>query len=612
MTGEEILNIVKETKKDFESRREDRRSLELQWRLNMNYLAGNQYAEISPKGDIDDRSRDYFWQEREVYNHIAPIVETRVSKLSRVQGKVKVRPLTGEQKDVNSAKLATKILLSIEDENELDKILAEGTLWSEVCGTAFYKVKWDKNLGKVVGAKDGEKIYEGDVKISAVSPFEIYPDNLSAPDIESCRSLIHAKAYHVDEIYEKWGVKVKGENVNLFTMDTANSLGGLGYTASILKQVSATTQDHAIVLEKYVSPTKENPFGQLIIVAGDELLYLGDIPYSVGEDGARGFPFVRQVAISQAGSFFGVSVIERTIPVQRAYNAVKNRKHEYMNRIAMGVLAVEDGSCDCDNLEEEGLSPGKILIYRQGSNPPTMLNEGQVPTDFLYEEKQLLEEFNMISGVSEIMQFSDLPTRAMSGVALDLLIRQDESRLAISAESLRQASRRIGKFIIRLMKQFATNRRLKRIAGESGEVETVSFKASDLASDDLVFETDNELLDSLTERRQMVFRLLEMGLLTEEDGKISQGMKAKVLDLLGFGAWESAQDLISLNVRKAQKENKDMREGAEIEICEHDDHELHLKEHIAEILSNGESDKISAHLNAHRERLSVNKEEING
>lgn len=67
-------------------------------------------------------------------------------------------------------------------------------------------------------------------------------------------------------------------------------------------------------------------------------------------------------------------MVERTIPIQRAYNAVKNRKHEFLNRIAVGVLAVEDGSVDVDNLETEGLSPGKILVYRQGSNPPRLMS----------------------------------------------------------------------------------------------------------------------------------------------------------------------------------------------------------------------------------------------
>ena len=64
------------------------------------------------------------------------------------------------------------------------------------------------------------------------------------------------------------------------------------------------------------------------------------------------------MCIDNLTNFFGTSVVERIIPVQRAYNTVKNRKHEFMNRMAVGVMAVEDGSVDTDDLEEEGLPPG--------------------------------------------------------------------------------------------------------------------------------------------------------------------------------------------------------------------------------------------------------------
>lgn len=109
--------IVKEVKQDFEERRQKRRPVELAWRLNMNFLMGNQYASITPTGDIDDYGRQYYWQEREVYNHIAPIVETRLAKLTRVKSGVSIRPKTSDECDVQSAKFATAILQSIMEEN---------------------------------------------------------------------------------------------------------------------------------------------------------------------------------------------------------------------------------------------------------------------------------------------------------------------------------------------------------------------------------------------------------------------------------------------------------------------------------------------------------------
>ena len=54
--------LVTSILKDFKERQEARRPLELGWRLNMNFVIGNQYAEISPRGDIEERGKQYFWQ----------------------------------------------------------------------------------------------------------------------------------------------------------------------------------------------------------------------------------------------------------------------------------------------------------------------------------------------------------------------------------------------------------------------------------------------------------------------------------------------------------------------------------------------------------------------
>ena len=70
--------LAKQVEEDFNRRREERKSLEQQWQLNMNYLMGNQYAFVSPTGELSEEEKDYYWQNRAVYNHIAPIFETRL------------------------------------------------------------------------------------------------------------------------------------------------------------------------------------------------------------------------------------------------------------------------------------------------------------------------------------------------------------------------------------------------------------------------------------------------------------------------------------------------------------------------------------------------------
>lgn len=65
-------------------------------------------------------------------------------------------------------------------------------------------------------------------------------------------------------------------------------------------------------------------------------------------------------------------LVDRLIPCQQSYNALKGRYAEYVNRLSVGEVVVEDGSVDTDALAEEGLAPGKVIVYRQGSVPPTI------------------------------------------------------------------------------------------------------------------------------------------------------------------------------------------------------------------------------------------------
>lgn len=402
MTREYREDIVAAVKRDFEARAEARRTFETQWRLNMNFYMGNQFCTATPTGEIADVERDYYWQEREAFNHISSLVETRLAKLNTVRPSLTVRPFSSDDCDVKTAKNAAKILSSACDKLDMDAILAEGATWSEICGTCFYYVGWDYKAG----LKIGDGAYEGDVCVSVVSPFEIYPDSVLAQNIKDCRSIIRARAVDVDEIERTYGKRVKPESAEVLRMAQAAVGGGLTARAALGKLDIAAADNCAVVIERYAAPTDDKPDGELAIVAGDELLFLGALPFVNGADGRRAVPFVKQTALDCAGRFFGASIVERAIPIQRAYNAVKNRKHEFMNRLSMGVMAVEDGSVDIDGLEQEGISPGKILVYRQGATPPHMLDCGAVPAEFSAEETRLLNEFTQVSGVSEIMRLS--------------------------------------------------------------------------------------------------------------------------------------------------------------------------------------------------------------
>ena len=612
MREKKIDAVVKETLEDFENRIRARKGFDNQWQLNMNFYMGNQYCDVGYGGFVREIDKQYFWQEREVFNHIAPIIDIRLSRLSKITPKMQVMPATNEEDDIYTAKVGKKVLDSVCGKMNLTAKINQATKWSEICGTSFYKISWNSNLGQVVALEeDGRKIKTGDVDISVCSPFEIYPDSATHESLDDCQSLIHARAYTVAEIKQMYGVDVEGKDINVYSLDgVTSSLGGLGYSGLATGLIETVRKDSAIVLEKYVRPNEKYPDGRLIIIAGDKLVYDGELPYVNGIDGKREFPFVRQICNEEVGSFWGVSMISRLIPIQRAYNAVKNRKHEYINRLTLGVLAVEDGSVDIDNLEEEGLAPGKILFYRQGSTAPQFLGGEQVPSDFEKEEEKLLSEFSTLSGTSEIGSMENVAA-SLSGVALELLIDENETRLKFTTDSIKSAIKTIAKQILRLYKQFATFPRLIKIVGENGDLDVVYFKGNDISSDDVQFDTDNESNDTLSQRRNMIFTLLDKGLLTDENGNITKSMKAKIMENLGFGVWDTSVDLSDLHIKNADTENSKMNEVIEVDVKEIDEHSLHINQHISYMLKvvyagdvNKKVEEIFLkHIRAHREAL---------
>ena len=599
--------LVDEVKGDFARRQEERRTLERGWQLNMNFLCGNQYCDINAYGEIEDDEPRYFWQGRRVFNYIAPTIDTRCAKLARIRPKLAVRAASDADDDVRSARISSAILSSVSESCNIDDCITRATVWSEACGTAFYKILWDSAAGSRIAQGEGGELREGGVRIVPVSPFEIYPASLSEESLENQPSIIHAKALSVADIYALYGVKLAGRDIDEFSLSpysrSAHSAGA--------SSVKAVKHGYEIVIERYERPAPDIPEGRLTVVAGDELLFDGALPYVNGEGGERGYPFVRQTCLPLAGGFFGGSIVDRLIPVQRAYNAVKNRKHEFLNRISMGTIAVEDGSVDTDELAEDGLAPGKILVYRRGGTPPSMLSLGSVPSEFSEEEDRLSDEFAKISGVGEITQSGGSFNSVTSATGLQLLIEQDEARLNVSYEQIKYALKGIGRHILRLYRQFSPQLRVMRCERD-GKIVMFSFTADDVCDGDVVLEADSDINLTPARRRAVIYDLISSGLLSDGQGKIAEGVKSKILTYLGYAGFSEGRDLAALHRRRCAEENSRLLQG-DVPVKSYDDHALHIAEHTAFILSNNLTDvsegAFARHLAEHKKHL---KEEKNG
>jgi len=575
--------IVEEVTNDFLKRREERLSLEKQWELNLKFLEGKQYYSLLSNGKIIEKEKNFGYEKREVYNHILPIIERRLAKFSQIKPIFSVRPTSDEEAEIKNAKVAEKVLLSTFNKLEVEKTVLQATKWSETLGTAFYKVVWMVDGGKQIGKTEEKEIFEGEVKISAISPFEIFPDSLTHQEVEDCFSIIHAKAMRILDVEKLYGKKL--DDIKLFFDEEEN---------------------YVTVIEKYEKPTKEYPLGRLITVAGDKLLFYGELPYENGEEKQRNFPFIKQTSGIIPGSFFGSSIIERLIPIQRAYNAIKNRKHEFLNRISTGIMTVEDGAIDTDDLETEGLMPGKVLVYRQGMSAPSMLKEEPIPTEFSLEEERLLTEFISISGVNDVIS-SALSPKVTSATALEVLSRQENEKLFLEAENVRGCYLMIAKMILRIYRQFIKGVRIMKEVETEAENKIFYVDKKVMQSDDVYIDNENEMLFTQSQKKEMLFKLYESGLLENSQGKLSSITKEKILNLLGYKNLFEEKNLLNLHQQKADSENQKLKkEIVEVDLI--DDDEIHLSEHTKYILceyenlTKEERERVFYHIEKHKEK----------
>lgn len=618
---EQIISFVKE---EFERRKEERLPFELRWRLTQNFIQGNQYCDINEVSNtVQQQEKQYWWQQREVYNHIASIVEVRLAKLGRLRPAMTVIPATSDNDDITTAKVCKSIVDSTYSSQRMASKIKEANSWNEICGSVFYKNIWNPTGGQLIGYIDGEDgkqkpLYEGDVETTVIPPYEIFPDSCLNDGPEKCRSIIHAKAFSIDEIKEIWNVTVGGTDVDVYGLgSTKIGTGGLGYTATVPVSMQTTKEDSQIVIEYYELPSRIYPEGRLVIVAGDELLYYGTCPYRIGENKKISLPFVRQECVKDAGSFFGVSIAERCIPIQRAYNAVKNRKHEYINGIAIGVLTYEEGTLsDEDTLEEDGMAPGTLIPRRAGSPPPQFVQNANLPGPLMDEEEKLMNEFRQISGVSELSSSSQAPSGVGSGVALEILKESDDTRISLTAENVRGAILEVAKHWLRLYKQFATGPRMTKLVGKNNAVYINLWNANQITSDDVVPATEDDLAQTPAQRKQQTLNMLQMGLFNDPDtGRMSRSDRAKVMEMLNYGNWEDGDDIDQMHINKAMRENIDIQNAYEIRVRDFDNHAIHIEEHNKFRLSSDYDDLmrerpelanyIDVHVKMHQQAISM-------
>lgn len=585
-------DIIADIHQKLEKSRTDKLPLEQQWILNSNFLVGNQYCDINIyRGRIEQLEPVYDWLERETHNHIAPLIETRIANLKKISYLMKVKPRTNEMDDYMKADVSTSILQYVQDNTNFEMKKNTMIAWNELCGSCFWLSWWDKDKGEkfavetvtVIGEDGVEQkrekaYYQGDIDYGLVTPYEVFPENVFKQGVEMQRYIILEQVKTVDEIYDLYGIRVKGTSVETFELTPLPSGGGLGYENTVMTLGHKSVDNAAKVITYFERPSRHLPNGKMVILIGDEqIVYYGDLPYGR-------IPLIQTICIEVAGQFFGKSVIEGLIPLQKAFNGCISRLHEYIKRIAIQSHYVEEGSIDIEEYEEEGCAPGACLVYKRGAAPPTPIPNGQLPSEIMQERYNLKSDMEYVAGTSQLMVNGATPSGVTSGTAIENLMEIDNTRLALTGDHLRAATKDLAKLWLEIYKTYATAKRVVKFTGENNLGSALIWSNEDINSFDIEYTTESELVLTEDVQRERFMQAYNMGLFADENGQLPARAKNLMLEFMKLGNYSDILSINELQVKAAQRENVFFENGIIPKVSEFDDHDIHIEEHMRYIL----------------------------
>ncbi len=592
--GEELYkeDIIAKVRAEARKRKDARNTFEQQWILNSNFLVGNQYCDINPNsGEVQQQEGIDDRLERRVFNQIAPIYETRIANLGRLSLSMKVKPRTNELDDYAKADVSTSILQYLQQTTDFFTKNKTAIAWNELCGSCYWLCWWDATKGKQVAEKvdaylsdegvnerNRTAYYQGDVSYGILTPYEVLPENLAKQGIESQRSIIIEQAINVKDIKDLFGVEVEGTEVSTFELTPISSGGGYGFKNTVMSLGKKTIDDAQTVLTYFERPSKHLPGGRMIIVIGEEhIAYYGNLPY-------ESIPMVQVLCREIPGQFYGRSVIEDLIPHQKEYNECKNRLHEYIKSTSIGNIAYEEGSIDIDEYEDGYLEPRRMLPFARGTQPPHYIQTPSLPGEIIHELQTLKQDMEYIAGVSQLMVTGNTPSGVTSGTAIESLREIDNTRLSLTGDHIRFAVKNLGKLWLNIYKKYAVTPRIISYVGSNNIAKALTWSKEDIESTDVEFTAENELLHSEELQKQKFLELLQMGMFTDENGRIPERVKAKAREIAKIGDFSSLLSIDELQLQAANRENYLFNEGVLPKMSEFDNHLIHAEEHERYIL----------------------------
>lgn len=574
----------------FERSAKAKRKSEMQWLLNIAFIAGDQLVSVNKYTGSLDRINVEFdpdWVVRTVDNRILPVYRLLMAKLTKNKPMPAAKAHSREESDIQAARAAIKLEECHWSTLELDEIHPEMIAWLVATGNCFYKQFWNSQKGDrvidlremdteaglteqglpIMKAGAREEKYEfqlGDTDLILRSPFHCYPQP-GKTRIADMKMFGDAEIMDVDEIYDLYNVEVAPEKDNKYVrihtrIDNALQAGYIE---------ESTEENAATVKELSIMPCKKFPKGFVFSWARDKMLYY--------REECQEIPFTHFGLIKVPGRFWHKGVVEDLIPIQRRWNTLLSKIEMHNDYYNDPPVLVDTNIIDPEEWYGE---PGLMIPKKRTSSPGEAVEVVRVPQldQAIFEEIKILDQqFELVPVLNKVSYGKDTPN-ATSGIAINFLQEKDDDVVRPLVDIIEAGYAKVFKRDFKLCQDNYEEDRGFAIVGEDNKMEWVEFKKADLESNiDVGVEPGSAMPRSKVAQQALVLDMLEKGFFTDQ--RTGRPDFAKALKYMEFGSVDDIYKDAALDANQAGRENEAMKDGRPTMPEDWHNHEAHIYEH---------------------------------
>lgn len=588
---EDKKEILSEMDNFHTTTKKERELYEKPWYFNLAFFLGHQWIAWNEWTSRIEEPKAPSWRVRITANHIAPICNQIIAKLTKNRPLWQVIPATSEDKDINIARMGEKVLQYLARILKHQTKTQEMWLWAVITGSAFKLPYWDAGAKEVIDEENNTHL--GEAGIDVLSCFEVLPE-LGATS-EYLSKVMVTRTRSLDYIREKYpdtGEEVEDEGVSGKSPVEDKLFDLMKKSAPVYEPSKKEKEDkggNAIVKEYREIPSKKYPNGRYIITANNVLLNPDDmdLPFDflIKE---RKLGLIKYDYEKVPGRFWGKGRPEDLIPLQKEYNKTRSQIIEIKNLMAKPKWAVPIGS----GIKKTHLTsePGEVVYYNPGVPMPQQMQPASLPSYILREPDITRRDMQDVSGIHEVSK-AQVPTGVRSGLAIQFLQEQDDTRLGPVITRFEEQEGELGHELLHIVKDNYKEPRLIRIIGKDNKIEAFDFKGADLGDNlDVIVQAGSAFPLNKVAKQQFVLNLWLNKIITEP---------RQILKMLEFGTFEEIYEDFAMDEKNAQEENRELEKGNPVQVHYFDNDDIHIYEHMRFSKANKHSPTIEEFIGQH-------------